>query len=106
MIDQRVELEVDLVVARGEVRGQAIAVVPPLEAVDESLRQAELQQIGRAGVEPLGRKGKVPGYAVTGGLKRCRQRLGAAQLIASPQRENVDIPRRPFNKSESQQTRS
>ncbi len=43
LVDQCVELEVDLVVARGEVDGQAIAVVPALEAIDEPLRQTELE---------------------------------------------------------------
>lgn len=43
LVDQGVELEVDLVVAGGEVDGQAVAVAPALEAIGESLQQAELE---------------------------------------------------------------
>jgi hypothetical protein len=53
LVDERVQLEVDLIEARREMDGQRLTERPRLDAIEEAGRQPEIDQVGRAGVEPV-----------------------------------------------------
>ncbi len=53
LIYERVELEVDLVQPRCEMDRQTIAELLRLDAISEPLRQSEVHQVCRSGIEPV-----------------------------------------------------
>jgi len=52
LVGRRVELEVDLVEAGGEENLEPIAICAPVRTLVEALRQAEVEEGRRSGVEP------------------------------------------------------
>jgi len=60
LVGEGVELEVDLVVAAREPDGEGRSVVTAFESRDEAVRQAEIEEACRRGVEPVFWEPEVP----------------------------------------------
>ena len=67
LVDHRVELEVDLVETAREVDRERLAIVAALEAIDEAVGQAEIEQVGRGCVQPVLGEPEVARDSITGG---------------------------------------
>lgn len=63
-VDRRVELEVDLIEARGEQDRQRRPVLAHLDPFGEALRQPEIHQAGGAAVEPVRRQAEIARHPI------------------------------------------
>lgn len=106
LIYEGVELEVDLVVAGGQIDDEAVAVITSLETVDEALGQAEREQVSGARVQPLCGDREVAGNSVPGSAETVGQWISAIQIAVAAQSDDVDIPGRPLDYPQGKQTRA
>src|SRR5262249_10864486 len=56
LICHGIELEMDLVKATSEVDGECLSIIVSLKALDEAIRQSEVEQGRWRGVKPTGRQ--------------------------------------------------
>ena len=101
MVDGRIELEMDLIEATGEMNSQPRPVRSRLDALEEALRKTELEETRRRGIQPRVRQAEVGGYSVTGLDQGSGKRPRVAEPSPLAQRDDVDVGRRPSGEAEN-----
>lgn len=105
LVDRRVELEVDLIKTAREVNRERLTVVTALEAIDEPVGQAEVEQVGRGGVQPALGEPEVAGDPITRGDQLAGERTGLDERLPREQGDDVDVARRPADQAFREQRR-
>jgi hypothetical protein len=106
LVDERVQLEVDLIEAAREMDGQRLTERPRLDAIEEAGRQPEIDQVGRASVEPVLGKPEVTGHAITRRDQCLWERLRLRQHAGLSERDHVDVARWSVDEPQREQRRA
>ena len=93
----------DLVITRSQIDRQSLAVVAALEALEEALGQAEVEQVGWAAVQPALAEVEVASYPLGGPAERLRQGLCSIEFFPAPQSNQVYIASRALDFAQRQE---
>jgi hypothetical protein len=106
LVDHRVELEVDEVIAFGEVNGERFSIGSCNEPIGEPGRQTPTQEIRRPRVEPVRVETVVGGDSARCDLQSLGERSSGDEGMAFAKRDDVNVACRARYDSESLETGS
>src|SRR5579885_2714569 len=104
LIDQRVELEVDLIEAARQMDGERFAVIAALEPANEAIRKTEVEQVGRGSIEPVLGEVEVARDLVARLDQRGRQWARLREHSAGKERDDVDVAGGPACQAKGEQS--